>query len=36
VTAILSNRVYGGREQPGIQAFRRAAHDLIAQGADSL
>ena len=34
VTAILSNRVYAGREPSGILAFRRALHDLVAQGAD--
>jgi CubicO group peptidase (beta-lactamase class C family) len=36
VTVILSNRVYGGREKPGIHAFRRALHDLVVQGVDSL
>lgn len=35
VTAILSNRVYVGREKPGIAAFRRAMHDCIAQGVDA-
>jgi CubicO group peptidase (beta-lactamase class C family) len=36
VTVILSNRVYGGREKPGIHAFRRALHDLVVRGVDSL
>jgi CubicO group peptidase (beta-lactamase class C family) len=36
VTAALTNRVYPGREKPGILPFRRALHDLIAQGADAL
>lgn len=36
VTAVLTNRVYPGREQEGIYEFRRAIHDLIAQGVDAL
>ena len=36
VTAILTNRVYHGRQPEGIHAFRRAAHDLIVTGIRSL
>jgi CubicO group peptidase (beta-lactamase class C family) len=32
VSAVLTNRVYPGREVPGIHAFRRAIHDLIVKG----
>ena len=32
VTALLTNRVYHGRQAENIHAFRRALHDLIAQG----
>ena len=32
VTALLTNRVYHGRHAENIHAFRRALHDLIAQG----
>ena len=35
-TAILSNRVWHGRDPEGIHAFRRAAHDLIASAVVSL
>lgn len=31
VVACLTNRVYPGREQPGIHAFRRAIHDAIVE-----
>ncbi len=31
VVACLTNRVYPGREKPGIHAFRRALHDAIVQ-----
>jgi CubicO group peptidase (beta-lactamase class C family) len=34
VVATMTNRVYPGREKVGIHAFRRALHDLIAQGVD--
>ncbi|MXV94075.1 MAG: beta-lactamase family protein [Chloroflexi bacterium] len=34
VCALLSNRVYHGRDPCGIQAFRRAAHDLIVTAID--
>lgn len=34
VCALLSNRVYHGRDPDGIHAFRRAAHDLIAAAID--
>ena len=34
VCALLSNRVYHGREPDGIHAFRRAAHDLIVAAID--
>jgi serine-type D-Ala-D-Ala carboxypeptidase len=30
VVACLTNRVYPGREKPGIHAFRQALHDLLA------
>ena len=36
VSAVLTNRVYLGREVPGIHAFRRAIHDLIVRGVRSL
>jgi CubicO group peptidase (beta-lactamase class C family) len=35
VVACLTNRVYPGRDKLGIHAFRRAIHDLLAEGADS-
>lgn len=35
VVALLTNRVYPGRERVGVHAFRRAVHDHIAQGADA-
>ncbi|MCB9461465.1 MAG: beta-lactamase family protein [Anaerolineaceae bacterium] len=35
VVALMTNRVYPGREKPGILAFRRALHDLLARGIDS-
>ena len=35
VCALLSNRVYHGRDPAGIHAFRRAAHDLIVAAVDS-
>jgi CubicO group peptidase (beta-lactamase class C family) len=35
VVATMTNRVYPGREKVGIHAFRRALHDLIAQGVDA-
>ena len=34
VSAVLTNRVYHGRQEEGIHAFRRAFHDLIVQGVD--
>ena len=34
VTALLTNRVYHGRDPDGIHAFRRAAHDLIVEAID--
>lgn len=33
--ALLSNRVYDGREKVGIHALRRAVHDAIIEGIDS-
>ena len=36
VTALLTNRVYHGRDPEGIHAFRRAAHDGIAAAIDSV
>lgn len=36
VIAVLTNRVYPGREKPGIHAFRRAIHDAIVQIVDEL
>ena len=36
VSAVLTNRVYPGREVPGIHAFRRAIHDIIVKGINSL
>jgi CubicO group peptidase (beta-lactamase class C family) len=35
VAACFTNRVYMGREKPGIHAFRRAVYDIFAAGADS-
>lgn len=32
VVALLTNRVYRGRHEPGIHEFRRRAHDILAQG----
>lgn len=34
VVAALTNRVYPGREHPGIEAFRRGLHDLLAEAVD--
>lgn len=34
VVAVMTNRVYPGREKPGIHAFRRAVHDIVAQEVD--
>lgn len=34
VSAVLTNRVYRGRADEGIHAFRRAIHDLIVDGVD--
>lgn len=34
VCAMLTNRVYHGRDPDGIHAFRRAAHDLIVEAVD--
>lgn len=34
VVATMTNRVYPGREKVGIHGFRRALHDLIAQGVE--
>ena len=34
VSAVLTNRVYHGREPAGIHAFRRAFHDLIVAAVD--
>lgn len=34
VVAALSNRVYPGRDKPGIEAFRRSLHDLLAEVID--
>ena len=36
VCAVLSNRVYHGRDPAGIHRFRRAFHDIIAEAADKL
>ncbi|MCY4062280.1 MAG: serine hydrolase [Chloroflexi bacterium] len=35
VSAVLTNRVYHGRADEGIHAFRRAMHDLIVESIDS-
>lgn len=35
VVACLTNRVYPGRDKPGIHAFRRTVHDLLAEGVDA-
>lgn len=35
VVAVLTNRVYPGREKPGIHAFRRAVHDMFAGAVDA-
>ena len=35
VSAILTNRVYHGRQAEGIHAFRRAIHDLIVESIDA-
>ncbi|MBZ0277432.1 MAG: serine hydrolase, partial [Anaerolineae bacterium] len=32
VVACLTNRVYPGRDKPGIHEFRRALHDTLAEG----
>jgi CubicO group peptidase (beta-lactamase class C family) len=34
VVAVMTNRVYPGRAQPGIHAFRRAVHDTLAKVVD--
>lgn len=34
VVAALANRVYPGREHPGIEDFRRGLHDLLAEAVD--
>lgn len=34
VCALLTNRVYDGRDPAGIHAFRRAAHDIIVAASD--
>lgn len=34
VVAVLTNRVYPGRERVGIHTFRRAVHDVIARAVD--
>ena len=34
VSAVLTNRVYHGRDPDGIHVFRRAAHDLIVEAVD--
>lgn len=36
VSAVLTNRVYPGREVKGIHSFRRAIHNLIVRGIESL
>lgn len=36
VAVVLTNRVYEGREPRAIHAFRRAAHDALAQAVDDL
>ena len=35
VCAVLTNRVYHGRQHDGIHSFRRAFHDIIAEAADA-
>ncbi len=35
VSAVLTNRVYHGRADEGIRAFRRAIHDLIVEAVDA-
>ena len=35
VSAVLTNRVYHGRADEGIHAFRRAIHDLIVESVDA-
>ena len=35
VVACLTNRVYPGREKPGILAFRQALHNLLAEGLEN-
>ena len=35
VSAVLTNRVYHGRADEGIHAFRRAIHDLIVESIDA-
>lgn len=35
VVVVLTNRVYPGRERPGIHPFRRAVHDLFVGAVDS-
>mgnify|MGYP000861909094 FL=1 len=36
VVAALTNRVYPGREHPGIEDFRRGLHDLLAKAVDEV
>ncbi len=36
VSAVLTNRVYQGRDPEGIHVFRRGVHDLIVQGVKQL
>ena len=35
VSAILTNRVYRGRHEEGIQAFRRALHDFVVESVEA-
>jgi hypothetical protein len=34
VVACLTNRVYPGRDKPGIHAFRRAVHDVLVKAVE--
>lgn len=36
IVACLTNRVYPGRARPGIEAFRRAVHDVLVQAVEEL
>ena len=36
VCAVLTNRVYWGRQPEGIHAFRRAFHDMVAEAVDPI